>query len=518
MSGSILETFYLLFESDASEVKKGAEEAEKATDKLDKKLKSTDYSSKKVGESFLGLARSAAGVIATALSVGAVLRGAFQVSDIADKLNKTSQSLGISVEELDTWGSAVKSAGGTAEGFISSVDNLSTAMTHLEATGKSRVAPFFKELGINMLDAEGKARPVMELLPEIAQAFEGLSKQESRALGKKLGLDEGTIMLLQRGRRETEALIEQQKEFGAITTEDAEIATKFKDQLESLQRVFRGLYISVASAVLPVLTKLLNSFESLMRWMRQNKNLVEGFFIFLGVAVASYTVAALRAAIATKGLTAALKLLAANKLVAIILAIAAAFAVLYDDYMAFRAGQGSIIGEIVKGWEGLKNRVIEIWETIKNAVFDSVNTVKGWFFDLGDAVIGVWETIKGYILDAVAAITGVINDALNLVGLGKKVTVEATQKREYTPAETEEALRIAQYYIGQSSTAPINSTTSPLLNSSSQNISTNNQISIGEVNIETQATDADGIARSISGGLNREMRQAVSNFDDGVAR
>lgn len=44
----------------------------------------------------------------------------------------------------------------------------------------------------------------MGVLPELAESFEKLSKQESAALGQKLGLDQGTIMLLRRGRREVE--------------------------------------------------------------------------------------------------------------------------------------------------------------------------------------------------------------------------------------------------------------------------------------------------------------------------
>ena len=49
---SILETFFILFDSDAEGVKKGADEAERATSGLEETIKKTDDASTKLGDNF----------------------------------------------------------------------------------------------------------------------------------------------------------------------------------------------------------------------------------------------------------------------------------------------------------------------------------------------------------------------------------------------------------------------------------------------------------------------------------
>ena len=46
---------------------------------------------------------------------------------------------------------------------------------------------------------------------------------------------------------------------------------------------------------------------------------------------------------------------------------------------------------------------------------------------------------------------------------------------------------------------------------------TNNVDVSGGIHVHTQATDADGIARSVGTSMKGQMRDAVANFDDGVA-
>ena len=43
-------------------------------------------------------------------------------------------------------------------------------------------------------------------------------------------------------------------------------------------------------------------------------------------------------------------------------------------------------------------------------------------------------------------------------------------------------------------------------------------IKIDEINVHTQATDAEGISRGIGHHLNAHLRATVANFDDGVAK
>ena len=72
---SILETFYVLFKSDASDLKKGADEAEKTTKRLNETLKGTLAESGKIGASFLDIASGFLKIGSAAIAAHAIFEG-----------------------------------------------------------------------------------------------------------------------------------------------------------------------------------------------------------------------------------------------------------------------------------------------------------------------------------------------------------------------------------------------------------------------------------------------------------
>ena len=441
---SVLETFMLLFETNTDEVKKGADEAGRVVDNLENKIKNTDTATSSLSGSFMGVAKTAAAMLATFVSIGAITRGVFATSEFTARMNDASESLGISVETLTTWGAAVKENGGSTEGFIGSVQSLSSAMAMMDATGRSRVFPFFKQLGIDMLDASGKARPVLDLLPELADAFQKMPKEQANAFGRRLGLDQGTILLLQQGRREVEAVLNKYKELGIVTQKDAAISDKFHDSLDMVGHVLTVLFAKIGSMILPVMGKLAESFASFVSWIADNQRLVLAFF----TALASIMTVLLLPAIAALG----------SAIYTIGLPIAAAIGlitILADDFMAFFDGAPSLVGAVV------------------------------------DKLTDMWVTIKGIVNDIKLALqyTGML--AFGDVGM-KHIQSLSYETPNFTPAQRSQFLNGA-------------------------GVKTTN-VNIGEVKVQTQATDADGISKAIGTSLDTQMRHTLSNMDDGVKR
>ena len=60
--------------------------------------------------------------------------------------------------------------------------------------------------------------------------------------------------------------------------------------------------------------------------------------------------------------------------------------------------------------------------------------------------------------------------------------------------------------VAQTNQSPLNSTTS-----------SSNSLSVGSVTINTQATDASGIAQSFHGEMQKQYSQTINSYDDGVA-
>jgi hypothetical protein len=539
---SILETFYVLFESDSAEVKKGAKDAKKSTDDLNKSLKSTDQVSGKVGNEFVRMVSAAGGMLAAAFSVGAIVSATMAAANYADELGDLGDAVGANVSDLDVWGRAVKLSGGTAEGFQGTVKTMTAALADFATKGTSRAAPFFQDLGIKMVDAQGKARNFMDILPEIADSFQGLSKAESFGIGQKMGLDQGTIMLLQQGRREVDIMIAKQKELGAVTKEDAEIASNFNDQWDMTTMAFRSLFTQVGSSILPAMTAVMKVFERVGIFFRKNSDFITGILMALGAAVLYFVVPPL----ITAGIAAAVAFAPFLLMGAVIAGLAVAFALLYDDVMNFIDGNDSLIGQIVNdypllaeivkalagvvmwAWDlmaGLLQFLVELFmspetafenlvDNIGNALvrleglfpslFATIGQLGDVFANVGAYVVSIWDGIIATITSGIEFVMNAINKVMSVAGkVGSFFGMGDTGN-----------IQKGQDQLALASSSPISSQSSNSIATSTQSRSTS--VSVGTVNVQTQATDADGISKSIGNSLNDQMKQASNSMDDGV--
>lgn len=573
---SVLDTFVLLFEADVSQGKQGMDEAKRSAKELEGQLKATDQVSENLGSSFIELASSMGGFLAASLSFGAISAAVVGAANFADQLGETSERLGVSVEQLSIWGDAAKIAGGSSEAFVGSLDSLNASLTQMDVTGKSRALPFLKELGIDMESAAYKGKTAMELLPDIAESMGKMEKTQAIGIGKKLGLDMGTIMMLQSGKRSLDELLQRQKDLGVVTQKQAEISAEFNDALDDTAHSFRGVWLGIAESVLPALTWVMEKFQTLGKFLSKHGDFVTGVFIALGAAIAYFVVPPLISA----GIAAAVAFAPFLLIGAAVTAVGLAFALLYDDIMNFIDGNDSMIGQMMEKYPiigqligGIKDALTMLWDAF-SWVFDSIQSIlqisiAGWewlfgtifngirdfimnsefmmgivaaiqnvFQSMGEAVGAVWDwlgekvlSFMGLIERAIAlvkTIAGGITGALDAVKgtLGIKVESDQSTDKNQTPAretsvvpakETLKAVETGKQQIAMASTNPITSQTSNSINNAGpKTTNKNTSVQVGSVVVNTQATDADGVARAVGGTLNNQLRQTVSNFDDAV--
>lgn len=486
---SVLSTLYILFKADSSAAKKD-------TTALNKTLSDTKVVADKATAAFKGLA----GTLASLVSVGAIIAGIKQSINFADKLDELSKALDVNIEDLSAWGDAVQMSGGSAQSFQDSVRTITASLADFATKGTSRAAPFFKELGIAMTDAQGRARSFVDVLPEIATAFEKISKQESFGIGTKMGLDQGTIMLLQQGRIAVEDVVRRQKELGVVTKEDAEIAAKFNDQVDISMHVFRSMFTSINSYVLPPLTKFMEKLEELQKWFRKHPDIIKGAIIGISVALTRTLIPAIAATVRAFGPW--------MKIIAIIGAVGYAVGLLWEDFKVFQAGGDSLIGAMLKRWPGLLPIFKALGWLIKSIV-DSLSLLgegAKWFFDrlmwAADVLLGT----LGKVADAIQA----AYDAIFGGSDSKEINVNANVNYK--------GLEDMSKQVNMAGNSPIASQSiSSLLSPSSKYMTQSNSVQIGEVVVNTQATDANGISRDIGSSLEAQIAQVNGNFSNGVA-
>lgn len=501
----IIETLTYLFDADISKLQKGEKTAEKDAKNLDSALGKVDKTAETLGKSFVDMIATAGGALTALLSFSALSAGIAQTSAYVDNLAKTSRLLGENINELGAYQELVVKSGGDVGGFQSSVKALNEQMNEFVVTGSTGALPFMQRLGISMVDTNGKAKKALDILPELAEKFEKLSKTESAGIGKKLGLDEGTIGLLQQGRKEVEAQLKRQKELFSITEKQAKVFEDFNDAVSDTSTAFRGLFVELGADILPIVKYFLTKIQDFAIWLKQNEKFVTGFFIALGVAITAYALPA----IIKMGIAMITAFAPFYLIGGLIAGIAIAVGFLYDDIMTFLEGGNSAFGEFLK-WLGLSDEKIE---GVKNSIKQTGAFFKEFFSDLANIILHPIQALEDFIAmisDAIG-LTGVFSKASDAVSSGMKKV-----KSFFGFGDDESEQTQAQAVVAGANSNPYNMVNSNILNTSRSNSNKTSNIKIEKVEVQTQATDANGISQSIGDSLSSQLKNTTATYEDGL--
>jgi len=174
-----------------------------------------------------------AGLTAVLTAIGGItqIKG---LMDSADEMNKLSIKTGIAVAELSSLSNTADLAGVSNEQLGSALVKLNKSIAEA-ASGSKEQSEAFKNLGVNVKDANGNIRPTADILGDVAQAFNGAADgatktQYAMALFGKAGAD--LIPFLNQGKQGI-------KEFGAsFGDEFAKNSEMFNDNLTKMgQRI-----------------------------------------------------------------------------------------------------------------------------------------------------------------------------------------------------------------------------------------------------------------------------------------
>lgn len=108
------------------------------------------------------------GVITSAASVAGVYRMVTAWAEWGSKLGNTAQRIGISVDALGRYRGAAQLAGSSADALSNGLQALGQNVFDAIGGRNAGAIAMFQTLGISFETADKKARPLTDLLPEIA--------------------------------------------------------------------------------------------------------------------------------------------------------------------------------------------------------------------------------------------------------------------------------------------------------------------------------------------------------------
>ena len=260
---TVIDSLIVKLGLDATEFKRGEKQVDQGLEQTRKRADRTGKQIQQSGQQaaeFFNQMRGAALRFFAVLTIGQGLSNFTRtIVQTGAQLDRMAKNFGTSTDRLSRWTAAVKINGGTAEGFLGTMQGLSSALTELKLTGTTGILPYLQALGVSVADATGKARPLEDILGDIGDKLNAMpNREDAFNIGRNLGIDDATINLLMKGRGEVEKLLAAQKGY---SEEDARRAREAAERWEQVKINIERTTQEIIIKALPTLERLAQTME-----------------------------------------------------------------------------------------------------------------------------------------------------------------------------------------------------------------------------------------------------------------
>lgn len=227
------------------------------------------------------------GALAGRLSLlfGAAGGGAFalgtEAATAAAEASKFASMVGLSTGNWQEYAGAATMAGMEADELASLMLTLQERAVNA-ARGEKGDIEMLQLMGISAKNAKGELKNADTLLLELADRVKKM--REAGEMGKaagimnQLGGEEGARLLdlLKNGREGLLAMRKEARELGLVLSDEAlESALEYGSAINRVKATFRGLGLTLGTAFLPSLTKLLDKFQA---WLQVQRDIMSAGF------------------------------------------------------------------------------------------------------------------------------------------------------------------------------------------------------------------------------------------------
>lgn len=392
---SVLNNFMLVFETEGDKITiKKIEQVDTAGKKLAKTNVETGKSAEVMGKKtrtaaaeFRQFSRALAGAIAPAMALGTVLSQTLNFAMQGEQLLFMAKSANMAADEFQKLAIASQRFGGSREGAAGMMAGLASQIQALrlgQAAPLQEAAMFY---GLNLMGRNGALASGNELLRNIAATMERLDTAAQLDLGRRIGLDESTIRILQHGVAAFDAELERAEKRSVFKADDLKRAQELQMATRDLTLSMQALWAEIARWLLPAVKSVTEYATQGFDYLQQHADAVKAALVGISVVMGAIAVASLAAFAPWAGTA------------AIILGIGAAIALVYEDFMVFAKGGESALAplwnmlvQFGKWWQDLPGWIKDAFtallnflnplKTIKMA-FEKLQDIKNAFADKG---------------------------------------------------------------------------------------------------------------------------------------
>lgn len=277
---NVIDEFVVRLGWDSSGFKRGGEEVIESGKRTRESLKrgadDIEARNRVVGESFRNVKNEVVGL-------GLAFAGASGLKDFVSQIvlgdastGRMARNINVATRELSAWQGVVQRVGGSPGDADTALGTIQKDYQNWRIKGTPPNAGYAM-LGVTSAD---QLKNPTEALLAFASAREKMTRPEFVSRMQDIGMPESVINSLADGRKQIEALLEDQRKLGVTTDADAAAAARMQAQLSRLTSAVKG----EARPEIERLAGALADFESTGNGMDATKDVIIGVLAAIGVA------------------------------------------------------------------------------------------------------------------------------------------------------------------------------------------------------------------------------------------
>jgi hypothetical protein len=511
---SLLDIFTIMFKADTADLEKGQKSALKSTNDLADRIRNTISDVQDLGASFLAMADQAAsafssiatpslgfgsettnykngketeggegdkaslslieigkkGLAATGIvfGLGETIKSVLNSSEYVIGIDRFSKAIGVNTQEMEIWDRGYKNIVGEGKSLMPVIENITNSLNKSKQFGGLGTLPAdnilskLRAAGPFSVDITGSdhgmATSFQLLLRMSAKMDEmrakGADQSQVASFAKTWwGLDDDTILFLSQGLTQVTSQLEDIKKRGVPDQKSIDNLREFTRQWGIIKQTMVNVSVAITGALAPTLG-----------------------FLFGHVKKSSEGLWALKKALEIVGLTMILSAeIIFPAFTAGLYAMAGGFFAALIPFWPFIAAIGVL-------WALLRYGPV-ILKAVENAFFYTFDHIKHW------------------IMEAI----NLVREFLGLKALAEKPSLHGDSRKGKNQLDKDAAaIAAAHHAVSMAATSRIGAQVNTPANSMRLNT-----VSVGNITVHTQATDAQGIAASIGDVLKKHINIAT---------
>ncbi len=492
-------------------------------------------------------------------AAGAAIHSTLKYASEGKEMAGLVRASGLAADKFQALENASKHYGGSAQATAQSLSKLRTGLADIQKGGNGNgLADTLKAFNINSKGIQSTE----QFLTVIAGRMETLkSETEKLDFGRALGLDDATIKTLSGGIETYTKNLKDASKYEAFSPKDLKRAEELEAILGDISSGLYTIGANLAQLLLPVLTPVFSAIKGIVDFFASNSEMIKLMIIEIAAVIGSVLIPMLVTA-APAAITAFAPFLIVGAIIAGIIAAFIGLNWAIAELWKWLTGTHPIIYELILHFQKCCRDVINAFILLREHIISIFTSIKDFILKMlpvvGAAVAsfftGLWNAIKtgfGKLVEFVKLVVakimefipdwllnfikngGTVGLLFKVAGKGLKALKDASaangigfvpfdgymaelHKGEAVLDKSEaglwRGLIAGKEAINLTANVPIASVPQGAITSAYNAANTSNSITLGDITIQTQATDADGIANE----LVQSIKMAFNGLDTGV--